>query len=227
MNYRFDSKKTENQNSNRLHDFYIRIFLYYYLKYCFLIKPNWNSNLYNRYEKDVWTEIAKFLDGISLVKLAMTSKWFHRLIMEDSIWKFVTLRDLLVPAPQHVAFKWFHLYASAFGMYTIIASSTIYMLYFHVSIISRFLISFRRWESLFQVPPAREAYWWELISVFIFKLHYLINLFTIFCCDGKKKIRLDENWCIFHGFFSSTTHREDKLFTKNLKWRWCEEDVEV
>uniref|UniRef100_A0A2N9ECX9 F-box domain-containing protein n=1 Tax=Fagus sylvatica TaxID=28930 RepID=A0A2N9ECX9_FAGSY len=66
------------------------------------------------YEKDVWTEIAKFLDGISLVKLAMTSKWFHRLIMEDSIWKFVTLRDLLVPAPQHVAFKWFHLYASAF-----------------------------------------------------------------------------------------------------------------
>ncbi|XP_062155089.1 probable F-box protein At3g61730 [Alnus glutinosa] len=66
------------------------------------------------YEEDVWTEIAKFLDGRSLVMLALTSRWFHRLIMEDSIWKFVCLRDLQVPAPEHVAFKWINLYTSAF-----------------------------------------------------------------------------------------------------------------
>ena len=71
-----------------------------------------------RYEEDVWTEIAKFLDGRSLMKLAVTSKWFQRVIMDDSIWKFVCLRDLQLPAaPQHVDFKWFDLYTSAFGMY--------------------------------------------------------------------------------------------------------------
>ncbi|KAM3684670.1 hypothetical protein ACB098_11G064300 [Castanea mollissima] len=35
--------------------------------------------------------------------------------MDDSIWKFVCLRDLQIPAPpQHVDFKWFNLYTSAF-----------------------------------------------------------------------------------------------------------------
>ena len=71
-----------------------------------------------RYEEDVWSEIAKFLDGRSLMKLAVTSKWFQRVIMDDSIWKFVCLRDLQLPAaPQHADFKWFDLYTSAFGMY--------------------------------------------------------------------------------------------------------------
>lgn len=64
----------------------------------------------------MWTEIAKFLDGRSLVMLAATSHWFHRVIMEDSIWKYVCLRDLQVPATCHVSFKWIDLYASAFGM---------------------------------------------------------------------------------------------------------------
>jgi hypothetical protein len=71
--------------------------------------------LSKRYEEDVWTEIAKFLDGRSLVMLALTNRWFLRLIMEDSIWKFVCLRDLQVLAPEHVAFKWINLYTSAFG----------------------------------------------------------------------------------------------------------------
>ncbi|GMN42922.1 hypothetical protein TIFTF001_012127 [Ficus carica] len=66
------------------------------------------------YEKDLWTEIAKFLDARSLVMLAATSHWFHRLIMEDSIWKHVCVRDLQVPAPCDVNSKWIDLYASAF-----------------------------------------------------------------------------------------------------------------
>ncbi|KAK9279714.1 hypothetical protein L1049_013396 [Liquidambar formosana] len=46
--------------------------------------------------------------------LATTSRWFHRIIMEESVWKFACLRDLQVPDPRHVAFKWIKLYASAF-----------------------------------------------------------------------------------------------------------------
>ncbi|CAI0475600.1 unnamed protein product, partial [Linum tenue] len=42
------------------------------------------------YELDVWTEIAKFLDGKSLVKLALTCRWFHG---------FACLSHLQVPAP--------------------------------------------------------------------------------------------------------------------------------
>lgn len=64
---------------------------------------------------DIWTEIAKFLDGKSLVMLAATSRWFRRAIMDDGIWKFVCLRDLQVPSPQRVAFRWNKLYTSAFG----------------------------------------------------------------------------------------------------------------
>lgn len=72
-------------------------------------------NKHERYDADVWTEVAKFLDGRSLMMLAATSRWFYRLVMEDSIWKYVCLRDLQVPAPQHTAFKWIKLYVSAFG----------------------------------------------------------------------------------------------------------------
>ncbi|XP_048231280.1 probable F-box protein At3g61730 isoform X1 [Ricinus communis] len=64
------------------------------------------------YDNDVWTEIAKFLDGKSLVKLAATSRWFHSVIMHDSVWKFACLRDLQIPDPGHAAFKWTKLYAS-------------------------------------------------------------------------------------------------------------------
>ncbi|KAH7519485.1 probable F-box protein At3g61730 [Ziziphus jujuba] len=74
---------------------------------------NAHSNFF-WYEIDVWTEITKFLDGRSLVMLAATSRWFHGLIMEESIWKYVCLRDLQVPAPRSVAFNWINLYASAF-----------------------------------------------------------------------------------------------------------------
>ncbi|KAI3444413.1 hypothetical protein Pfo_001078 [Paulownia fortunei] len=66
------------------------------------------------YEEDVWTEIAKFLDGRSLVMLAVTCKWFSRIMMEDSVWKYACLRDLQVPDPGKVAFKWINLYAAAF-----------------------------------------------------------------------------------------------------------------
>jgi len=66
---------------------------------------------------DLWTEVAKFLDGKSLVKLAATCRWFHSVIMHDSVWKFACLRDLQVPAPCQVAFKWIKLYGSLAGNY--------------------------------------------------------------------------------------------------------------
>ncbi|KAL2478687.1 putative F-box protein [Forsythia ovata] len=59
-------------------------------------------------------EIAKFLDGRSLVMLAATCTWFNRIIMDDSVWKYVCLRDLKVPGPGKVAFNWIKLYATAF-----------------------------------------------------------------------------------------------------------------
>ncbi|KAG4938058.1 hypothetical protein JHK86_044199 [Glycine max] len=61
-------------------------------------------------------EIAKFLDGKSLVMLAATSRWFRRAIMDDGIWKFVCLRDLQVPPPECVAFRWCKLYTSTFAV---------------------------------------------------------------------------------------------------------------
>ncbi|XP_038682142.1 probable F-box protein At3g61730 [Tripterygium wilfordii] len=67
------------------------------------------------FEEDLWTEIAKFLDGKSLVMLATTNKWFNSLIMQDSVWRYACLRDLQIPAPCHVEFKWSKLYASAFN----------------------------------------------------------------------------------------------------------------
>ncbi|KAK9094123.1 hypothetical protein Scep_025592 [Stephania cephalantha] len=67
------------------------------------------------YEADIWTEIAKYLDGKCLVMLGSTNRWFHRLIMEEeNIWKFACLRDMEVPEPPPISFKWSKLYASAF-----------------------------------------------------------------------------------------------------------------
>ncbi|XP_057496649.1 probable F-box protein At3g61730 [Actinidia eriantha] len=68
----------------------------------------------HRYDKDMWTEIAKYLDGNSLVMLAATCRWFCQVMMEECIWKFACLRDLQVPDPQVVTFKWIKIYASAF-----------------------------------------------------------------------------------------------------------------
>lgn len=69
-----------------------------------------------RYEEDIWTYIARFLDGKSLVMLALASKWFQSIVMHDSVWKFACMRDLQVPDPGMVAYSWFKLYANAFGM---------------------------------------------------------------------------------------------------------------
>ncbi|XP_031376577.1 probable F-box protein At3g61730 [Punica granatum] len=65
-------------------------------------------------DEDVWTAIARFLDGRSLLMLATTSKWFYHLVMDESIWKFACLRDLQVPEPKNTSFKWIQLYSSAF-----------------------------------------------------------------------------------------------------------------
>ncbi|XP_043717304.1 probable F-box protein At3g61730 [Telopea speciosissima] len=75
------------------------------------INPN---SIFSWYEEDIWTEIAKFLDGISLVMLGATNRWFHHIAMQECVWKFACLRDLRVPQPEHVDFKWNKLYTSAF-----------------------------------------------------------------------------------------------------------------
>ncbi|XP_072998895.1 probable F-box protein At3g61730 isoform X1 [Typha latifolia] len=66
------------------------------------------------YDVDVWTEVAKYLDGKDLVQLALVDRWFNRLINEESIWKHACLRDLQVPPPEHVSFRWKQIYTSAF-----------------------------------------------------------------------------------------------------------------
>ncbi|PWA92247.1 f-box protein [Artemisia annua] len=58
------------------------------------------------HEEDIWTEIAKYLDGKSLVMLAATSKWFLQTITHDSVWKFACLRDL---QEKHIGNLWIHL----------------------------------------------------------------------------------------------------------------------
>lgn len=63
----------------------------------------------------MWIEVAKYLDGRSLVMLATTCKWFYKNLSEECVWKFACLRDLRVPDPGYVSFKWKKLYASAFG----------------------------------------------------------------------------------------------------------------
>ncbi|KAF3526272.1 hypothetical protein F2Q69_00049694 [Brassica cretica] len=67
------------------------------------------------FEQDAWTYISRFLDGKSLVMLGATSKWFHKTVMEESIWRFACLRDLQVPRPFPVSSSWNKIYASAFG----------------------------------------------------------------------------------------------------------------
>ncbi|KAK9743160.1 hypothetical protein RND81_03G220900 [Saponaria officinalis] len=84
---------------------------------CSCFSPPYSSfsrSPFSFYEDDVWIEIAKYIDGKSLVKLASTCKWFHKVVTEECIWKFACLRDLGMPDPGTVSFKWRKLYASAF-----------------------------------------------------------------------------------------------------------------
>ncbi|KAF3777285.1 putative F-box protein [Nymphaea thermarum] len=67
-----------------------------------------------RYEEDIWTEIAKYLDRKSLVRLGMVDHWFHKFMFHESVWKYACLRDLNVSPPKEVAFKWRELYAASF-----------------------------------------------------------------------------------------------------------------
>ncbi|KAI3681860.1 hypothetical protein L6452_36665 [Arctium lappa] len=85
---------------------------------CCCASPRFTSSSlssFSWHEEDVWTEIAKYLDGKSLVMLASTSKWFLHVVMDESVWKFACLRDLQVPDCSETSFKWVKLYASAFG----------------------------------------------------------------------------------------------------------------
>ncbi|XP_047337328.1 probable F-box protein At3g61730 [Impatiens glandulifera] len=67
-----------------------------------------------RFEEDIWTEIAKYMEAKSLVMLASTCQWFNKLIKDQSIWKFACLRDLQVPLVGTITHDWLMLYASAF-----------------------------------------------------------------------------------------------------------------
>ncbi|CAN6444674.1 unnamed protein product [Victoria cruziana] len=66
------------------------------------------------YEEDIWTEIAKHLDGKSLLRLGMVDRWFHKFMSDEGVWKCACLRDLNVSPPKEVSFKWRDLYAASF-----------------------------------------------------------------------------------------------------------------
>uniref|UniRef100_A0A0D9UYC9 F-box domain-containing protein n=1 Tax=Leersia perrieri TaxID=77586 RepID=A0A0D9UYC9_9ORYZ len=79
---------------------------------------------FDRYEADMWTEVAKHLFGAELVRLSSTCRWFRRLLADESIWRHAFLRDLsLLPSgagrypplrrPLHRS--WRLLYAAAFN----------------------------------------------------------------------------------------------------------------
>ncbi|CAA0840014.1 reduced male fertility [Striga hermonthica] len=73
------------------------------------------SPIFSWYQEDIWTEIAKYLDGRSLVMLAVTCKWFRDVLREDDVWKYACLRDFELPDPGKLAtFSWKKLYALAF-----------------------------------------------------------------------------------------------------------------
>ncbi|PWZ34641.1 putative F-box protein [Zea mays] len=74
---------------------------------------------FNWYEPDLWTEVAKHLCGFDLLRLSLTCRWFHRLLADDSIWRYAFFRDLnLTDANPHVhrplSRSWRYLYFAAF-----------------------------------------------------------------------------------------------------------------
>ncbi|XP_078429083.1 putative F-box protein At3g61730 [Wolffia australiana] len=73
-----------------------------------------SNSSFGCYDEDVWTEIAKYLDGKTLARLGMTNRWFNKLIKEESVWKYACLRDLQVPAVHAIHSSWMKIYMSAF-----------------------------------------------------------------------------------------------------------------
>ncbi|CAD5185360.1 unnamed protein product [Musa acuminata subsp. malaccensis] len=69
---------------------------------------------FNWYDVDLWTEIAKYLDGSDLMRLSLANCWFNHLIAEESVWMHACLRDLHVPPSGEVSFPWKDIYGSAF-----------------------------------------------------------------------------------------------------------------
>jgi hypothetical protein len=64
--------------------------------------------------------VAKHLCGFDLLRLSLTCRWFHRLLADDSIWRYAFFRDLnLTDANPHVhrplSRSWRYLYFAAFG----------------------------------------------------------------------------------------------------------------
>ncbi|XP_023637996.1 probable F-box protein At3g61730 [Capsella rubella] len=82
------------------------------------VSPRCSAHTYQSrfswFEQDIWTYITRFLDGKSLVMLGATNKWFNKIVMEDTVWRFVCLRDLQVPETFPVSSSWIKIYASAF-----------------------------------------------------------------------------------------------------------------
>ena len=68
----------------------------------------------------MWTEVAKHLCGFDLLRLSFTCRWFHRLLADDSIWRYAFFRDLDLsdanPRVHRPFYRtWRHLYFAAFG----------------------------------------------------------------------------------------------------------------
>nr|CAD1843285.1 unnamed protein product [Ananas comosus var. bracteatus] len=108
---------------------------------------------FNWYELDVWTEVARYLDGKDLIRLALVNRWFHRLIGEESIWKHVCLRDLQVPTPQHVSFPWKQIYASALGIVMIVVYKLSWSVFVNSNAVNVAVVDWMRIGSFFLDSP--------------------------------------------------------------------------
>ncbi|OEL16032.1 putative F-box protein [Dichanthelium oligosanthes] len=68
----------------------------------------------------MWTEVAKHLCGFDLLRLSSTCRWFHRLLADDTIWRYAFFRDLDLsdanPRIHRPLYRsWQHLYFAAFN----------------------------------------------------------------------------------------------------------------
>ncbi|KAJ7542577.1 hypothetical protein O6H91_09G001800 [Diphasiastrum complanatum] len=66
------------------------------------------------YIRDIWSEIMSFLNGKSLLKLALVNRSFYELVMDENVWKCLCFRELRVPATYQTTFSWRSLYIAAF-----------------------------------------------------------------------------------------------------------------
>ncbi|TVU44844.1 hypothetical protein EJB05_04305 [Eragrostis curvula] len=75
-----------------------------------------------RYQADIWSVIAKYLNGFDLLMLSFTCSWFREFLSEDSIWRDAFLRHVHLPGnstqpPRRLHGSWRNLYFANIGLH--------------------------------------------------------------------------------------------------------------